>query len=672
VTVSPLITGSDGRYDTAVLHGRAASAKEMRIWVGGEWQAQEVAPALKNLTALPRKTKDGSGELSLPLTWALVTQCARLAEQYGFKWKPDGSLTEWITAEFTRRFTEPGLRAEDYAFDFRQLEREPMPHQFTGAFLGTLHKRFFFGDAAGTGKTMTALMTLAELDARGLQPFPAFVVTPASVVDPWLEELQECFPGWAFTAYRGPARSRLSSRYQVYVMSWDTFRTDMYPEPVGACGCGEEIKWDRKAQSAYKQHLLAPGSFQPFKCAQCGNVFHPQDTAEDRKRLPPLLRFCVPRTVVLDEAHALCNTKTKQAVAAKRIARVAEYAFPMSGTPITNDVSGFWTAMQVLDIRSFPDQERYNARYSDRYQSYAGRPEVTGLTTVNREEFYTLMQGTMRWTAKQDVLKDLPPKTYSTRAVTVPPAYRKAYDEMEEDMIAHIPDTDEPLPVMNTLAQMQRLAQLASSACDVEIVYVVDEVEGSVTYGETIPHYKVTMREPSWKVDELMQILSESGGEPVIAFAPYTQLVRLAGARAEKEGYRTGYIVGGQTHTVRTRTRLAFQNGELDLLCANTSAGGVGLTLTRSRTVVFLQRPWAYWRADQSEDRAHRRGQTEPVSVIDIVAVNTIESRVREALKDKAAQLSDLVRDPRIVRDFLGGQRIRILGKGSRNARLRH
>jgi len=661
---------SDGRYDSAILSGRMASATEMRIAVAGDWQAAEVAkllvPGNCKLTKIPRKTGDGSGELSLPLTWALVTQCARLAEEYGFRWKPDDALTEWITQEFTRRFAEPSLKAEDYAFDVRFLGREPMPHQSTGAFLGALHKRFFFGDAAGTGKTMTALLAMAELDARGLDPFPAFVVTPASVVDPWLEELEECFPDWAFTAYRGPNRKKLSSRYQVYVMSWDVFRTDMYPAQEGACGCGVTIEWDRKTQKAYKQWLLDSGTFKPYTCTECGNPFHPQDT--DAKALPPLLTFLdpegkAPRTIVLDEAHALCNTKTKQSVAAKRMARVAEYAFPMSGTPITNDVSGFWTAMNVLDIYSFPDQERYNARYSDRGSAYAGRPVVTGLTTVNREEFYTLMQGTMRYVAKADVLKDLPPKTYSTRVVTIPPAYRAAYDEMESDMIAHIPDTNEPLPVMNTLAQMQRLAQLASSACDVEIEHVLDEKEGSVTFGEQIPHYKVTMREPSWKVDELMQVMSESAGEPIITFAPYTQLIKLAGARAEKEGYRVGYIIGGQTHTQRTRTRKAFQAGEIDLLCANTSAGGVGLTLTRSHTVAFLQRPWAYWRGDQSEDRSHRRGQTAPVSIIDIVATNTIESRVRERLKDKATQLSDLVRDPRIVREFLGGQQIKVLGE---------
>lgn len=669
---------TDGRYDTAILTGRL-SGTEIRISVrGGDWQAEEVAKLLRpprcRLTVIPKQTKDGTGELSLPLTWAVVTQLAQLAREESFRWQPDEHLCQWISEEFQRRFAEYKAPS-DLKFDFSQLERTPMPHQLSGAYTGAMNKRFFFGDAAGTGKTMTALLTVAELDAQGLDPWPVFVVSPASVVDPWLEELQACFPDWTFTAYRGPNRRKLSTRYQVYVMSWDVFRRDMFPGDLAECErCGDRIEWTKKHQLAYDKFTSQQAARDSEEKAAARklvlhhdcprilpskgySVYRPIET--DKKILPPLLDFLVPKTLVLDEAHALCN-KTKQATAAKRLARVAEYVFPMSGTPITSDIGGFHTALCVLDIRSFPDAERYQARYTDRYVRQAGRPEITGLTTVNREEFYTLMQGTMRWVSKQDVLKDLPDKTYSTRVVDVPPAYRRAYDEMEEDMIAHIPDTDEPLPVMNTLAQMQRLAQLASSACDVEIEYVLDEKKDSLTYGEMIPHYKVTMREPSWKVDELMQVMSESAGEPIITFAPYTQLIKLAGARAEKLGYKTGYIVGGQTHKQRTQTRVAFQNGDLDLLCANTSAGGVGLTLTRSHTVVFLQRPWAYWRADQSEDRAHRRGQTEPVSIIDIVARNTIESRVREALKDKATQLSDLVRDPRIVRSFLGGQKIKV------------
>lgn len=672
---------NDGRYDAGILTGRIGSATELRISViGGDWQVKEIGelllPGKCRLTAIPKKTKDGSGEMSLPLTWAIVTQLAALAERHEFKWQPDPHLNLWIAAEFQRRFAEYGSPS-DLKFDFGSLERTPMPHQLSGAYVGALNRRFFFGDAAGTGKTFTALLTIAELEARGLDPFPVFVVAPASVCGTWREEIAKCFPQWTVASYKGLNRRKLSARYQVYVMSWHIFRQDMQPPELAECErCELRIEWSKKLQLAYDKWSVRGGKpatkEEKEKAKQlvmhhgCPrilpskgySVFRPIES--EKFVLPPLLDFLAPKTMVFDEAHALCNTTTKQSVAAGKIARVVDYVFPMSGTPITRDVTGFWRASGVLDVRSFPDQERYAFRYADRTPRDYGSPHVEGLTTVNRAEFYTMMQGAMRYLSKRDVLKDLPDKTYVTRAVTIPPAYRAAYDEMESDMLAHIPDTDEPLPVMSTLAQMQRLTQLASSACDVEVEMVLDEKEDSLTYGEMIPHYKVSMREPSWKIDELMQVMEESSGEPILCFAPHTQLVNLAGARAEKAGYKVAYITGQVNSKKKDRARLAFQAGELDLLCANVTAGGVGLTLTRSHTAVFLERPPAFWQADQAEDRIHRAGQTEPVSIIDIVAVNTIESRVRELMKSKAGQLGDLVRDPRIVRSFLGGQKIYI------------
>lgn len=644
--------------EPAVLHARAEDDNIVLAISGTESQGKDIMVKLQHLTAKPvfRKAKYDNAP-HVPLTWAVVTQCARLAEQHQFKWRPDESLTAWIVDEFTRRFEEykdPG----DLKFNLSSLDREPMPHQAAGAYLGALNKRMFFADAAGTGKTMTALLTLAEMDARGMDPFPAFVVTPASVVDPWIEELQACFPRWMFDPYRGPRRRKLSSRYQVYVMSWDVFRQDMQVPDLGQCPNGHgRIEWKTRDQKELDKHLLGQASV-PQRCTSCADVMLP--IGEDKDALPPLITFLdpkgkPPRTLILDEAHALCNTKTKQSQAAEKIARVVEHIFLMSGTPITNDIGGFWRAHSVIDTRSFPSQDRYKERYTDRFTGQHG-PEVEGLTSVNRDEFYTVLQGTMRRVSKKDVLKDLPDKTYSTRVVELPPHYMAAYREMEEDMIAHIPDTDEPLPVMNTLAQLQRLTQLASSACDVEIEYVLDENKDSFTFGEEVAHYKVTMREPSWKVDELMTIMAESVGEPIITAAPHAQLMTLAGKRAEKEGYRVGYIKGGQAAKARTAVREAFQGNELDLLCVTTSAGGVGLTLTAAHTMVMLERPWAYWQADQMEDRIHRRGQSGQVSIIDIIARNTVEYRVREALKDKAQQLSDLIRDPHIMRNFLGGK----------------
>jgi SNF2 family DNA or RNA helicase len=124
---------------------------------------------------------------------------------------------------------------------------------------------------------------------------------------------------------------------------------------------------------------------------------------------------------------------------------------------------------------------------------------------------------------------------------------------------------------------------------------------------------------------------------------------------AEKKGYATGYIDGDVAHADRKETRLAFQANKLDLLCVTTGTGGTGLNLTAADTVVFAARPWGYVPAVQSEDRLWRLGQDKPVQVIDIIAKNTVESRVLSTLRDKAGNLADLVMDRRIVETFLGG-----------------
>jgi helicase-like protein/SNF2 domain-containing protein/LAGLIDADG DNA endonuclease family protein len=693
-----------------------------------------------------------------------------------------------------------------------------------------------------TGKTRTALLTLAELEARGENPFPAFVVAPASVVDPWLEELEAAFPAWPAVAYRGPKRKLLSTRYRVYVMSWDVFRTDMkhehdlppllkflmpqtvvYDEAHGLCvthsssvitpsgskSISEVRKGDfvlgvdhatgraawtrvrrvgrsplrptvrlgnleltpdhpvwvadsssgevpqlasdeglpefgpeplqratsadnqgnryKSEQEAWVSHangrergayypagavakatwrgvhprvLSKPGSAEtglpdvlqsgpglpeaearggagreltPLEAMANTGQQKGRDVAVTWLDSTEILEYGSPEqslwNLETDTGNYVaagvlvhnCNTKTKQSTAAKQIARVTPYVFPMSGTPITRDVGGFWTAMNVLDIRSFPDEDKYKDTYTDRFHGdYAD--VIDGISKAKAEEFHLVLKGSMRRVAKSDVNPDLLPPCYTTRAVDIPPAYRAAYDEMEQDMIAHMPDGEEPLEVMTTLAQLQRLTQLASSSCDVEVRLEIDENEKSPTFGEEVPRYHVTMQEPSWKIDELMAVMSENEGtgNPLIAFSPHTQLVKMAGARAESLGYKVGYIVGGQSSKQRTAIRLAYQGGELDLLCANVTAGGVGLTLNRGDTCVFLERPWAYWQAHQAEARVDDVINAKQVHVIDIVARNTVESRVRQALKDKARQLSELVRDPRIVTELLGGQPIHV------------
>jgi SNF2 family DNA or RNA helicase len=169
----------------------------------------------------------------------------------------------------------------------------------------------------------------------------------------------------------------------------------------------------------------------------------------------------------------------------------------------------------------------------------------------------------------------------------------------------------------------------------------------------------VTLKAPSWKVDALLEVLDERE-DPCVVFAPSRQLIMLAGDAIAKTGRRVGYIVGEQTPKQRTAMIDSFQAGQLDVICATTQAGGVGITLTAGRTVIFLQRPWSIVESLQAEDRCHRIGSEryDSIEIVDIVAASTIDTRVREVLREKAGALADLVQDRRIVTEILGGKNV--------------
>ena len=151
------VSMSDGRYDKAVLCGRVdPSGRDIRLNVEGmDWQVAEAGTALRRLTALPARCKDDSGDVAVPLTWAMVTQLAALMAESGCGWRPDPGLNQWIGAEFLRRHDEGG----DLKFNVSSLNWTPMPHQLAGAYVGALNKRFFFCDDLRPQPVDTPILT---------------------------------------------------------------------------------------------------------------------------------------------------------------------------------------------------------------------------------------------------------------------------------------------------------------------------------------------------------------------------------------------------------------------------------------------------------------------------------------------------------------------------------
>ncbi len=580
--------------DPLTVHGElTADGRSIVLMAAGpEFQVRNAARWMGLLTPLVKRS-DPPGALTLPATWAAAVQ---LAHTFGKTWHPGPRLVAWLTDQMGRRV--PGVNELTTAPPEGLV---PRPYQVAGALMIAATGRALLFDDPGTGKTITTILGLVERWAEVAEDGPVtpmVCVVPASVVDPWVEAWRTWAPQWKAVAWRGAPRYRhaLAGTADVYVTSYDTARMDAHRD-----GPLDKLK---------------------------------------------------PRSVVIDECHLIKSQHAARSVAARRLAKRADNFVALSGTPITHHPGDLWPALEALAPLAWPSSERWVTRYCLSVQGDYG-DKVLGLDPAHEAEFRATLHGQHRRVAKADVLTQLPPKVYSVRTVELPPAYRKAYDAMERDMIAQLPDGAE-LSVMSVLAQLTRLSQLASAAADVTVT-----TEPGAD-GEDHEHTQVRLKAPSWKVDALLEVLAERPAEQVVAFAPSRQLMVLAGTQAEAAGIQVGYVVGGQSMRERTETVEAFQRGKLGLLCATTGAGGVGLTLTAARTVVFLQRPWSLVEATQAEDRCHRIGSEihDSIEIVDIVAADTIDTRVRGVLHDKAGQLADLLQDKRIVTQLLGGLNI--------------
>jgi SNF2 family DNA or RNA helicase len=598
------------------LHGELTEdGREIILLATGNAVARnQVALRLSKITALctdARKDGQPTGAVTIPATWANAVQIGHsFPEGSGLAWVPHERLAGWLADEVARRYSEPPELEKSWPDGLT-----PRHYQVEGARRIAHTGLHLLLDEPGTGKTMQTILGIEQRRRMGHEIFPLVILVPSwDVGDVWEREISTWAPTWPEPVlYQGANRARLLRHPGVRILI-TTYAT------------------------ARKDAAVVTG---------------------------PLAKFAA-KTVVIDEGHLIRNVNARQSHAARNIARHAGTVVILSGTLITRNTGDAYAPLNAGDPGTWHDKKRFVKRFCwTEYDPHAAEGEIAGLNPYTAAEFRSCLLGQMTRRAKADVLPELPSKIYSVRRPEIPPEWRKAYREMARDMLAALPGNDEELSVMDTLAQLTRLSQLASCAADVHTEIVTGK-DGQVVLDELtgLPKEKqvVTLRPPSWKAESAMEILAERRGDPVIIFSVSEQLARITGEHyLRPAGLRFGYVTGlrkGVTRATRNRDIAAFQAGELDAIICTSAAGGLGITLSRAGTVVNLQRPWPLDQSIQQEDRANRLGAEQwhdHQEIVDVVSKGTVDERVRELLMIKAGQLSEFVQDPRIVRELLGG-----------------
>lgn len=544
-----------------------------------------------------------------PLTWAT---CQAMRGMFGENLSVGPRLVEWSIKHWNEK-VQPALVMRNAWDDPNLTETFPdlYPFQRGGVSFLTKARSALLMDEMGTGKTPQTIRTLWNLLLQNVNPFPAIVVAPNNMIITWQKEFEKFFPGVKVAVVKGTAQQRRKilddKSFHVFVINFEGVRSHSKLASYGSIRLRKCYLCDKTAMND-KDH-------QPARCE-----VHPKELNK--------IDF---RTIIVDEAHRMKDPTSKQSRAIKALRKGSvEQVYALTGTAIGDTPVDMWPVLNLIDPKQFPSRQSYIDRYCLTSYNIFGGLEVVGLNPITKDEFFRVVDPITRRMPKAAVLPFLPEKVYSTRYVEMHPKQAKAYKQMDENQIAVLGSDYAGVTVAaNPLTELTRLTQFASAYAE------IDPETGNVL-----------LSAPSNKVDALLDILQDDD-LPAVVFAQSRQLIMLAAKALDTHKISYSLIVGGQTPDEREDAKEKFQQGKVRCILCTISAGGIGITLTRSNRAIFMQRSWSMIENKQAEDRVHRIGSQihEHIDIIDIVSVDTVEVNQRIALQGKEERLQEVMRD---------------------------
>ncbi|TKA77742.1 hypothetical protein B0A55_04182 [Friedmanniomyces simplex] len=145
----------------------------------------------------------------------------------------------------------------------------------------------------------------------------------------------------------------------------------------------------------------------------------------------------------------------------------------------------------------------------------------------------------------------------------------------------------------------------------------------------------------SAKIDKTLEILRtimdvEEGGEKVLIFSQWTSLLDLLEIPIEEKGWGYKRYDGSMNSKDRADAVDEFKaSPHLRIMLVSLKAGNAGLNLNMASQVIVLDPFWNPYIEEQAIDRAHRLGQTRPVTVHRMLIKETVEDRICEIQERK-------------------------------------
>jgi SNF2 family DNA or RNA helicase len=312
------------------------------------------------------------------------------------------------------------------------------------------------------------------------------------------------------------------------------------------------------------------------------------------------------QTIVLDEAQSIKNAATKRSKAAMRLQ--AKFRLITTGTPIENHLGELWNLFNFINRGLLGTYKQFNSRF--------GIPIEKHQDQAARRQLKKLIRPFMLRRIKSEVLDELPPRTEITLRVEMKKSEMQFYEAIRQQAIENIESNGQKSGRhLQILAEIMRLRR---ACCNPRLIDENTKLSSS------------KLRVFAEVVEELLESRHKA-----LVFSQFTGHLALICEYLDKEGVSYQYLDGTTPARERIKRVDAFQAGEGDLFLISLKAGGLGLNLTAADYVIHMDPWWNPAVEDQAADRAHRIGQTRPVTVYRLVTTDTIEEKIVQLHHEK-------------------------------------
>lgn len=444
------------------------------------------------------------------------------------------------------------------------------PYQMRGYSWMYRNLRIGFGsviaDDMGLGKTLQVITLILKLKEDGIiNDSKAIIVVPTGLLFNWEKEIEKFAPSLSSFIYHGVNRDIKDFNADILLTTYGVLRSD-------------------------------------------AKILNKKDW----------------EIAIIDEAQNIKNQNTAQSKAVRNISAKSHIA--MSGTPVENRLSEFWSIMDFTNKGYLGSIKAFNDNYAHPIQF------ENNMDCINRFRKITAPFMMRRLKSDKSIISDLPDKIEVNKYANLSAEQSAIYEKTLQEAMTTIEgiDTQDSSSLFKRQGLILQMILALKQICNHPALFLKNGIINPELSGKTLM---------------LLDIIDSIplSGEKVLIFTQFTEMGRILKKIIEDRFDSTPLFYHGSC-SVKERQKMVddFQNlASEKIFILSLKAAGTGLNLTAASHVIHYDLWWNPAVEAQATDRAYRIGQNKNVIVHRFITKNTFEEKINDMI-DKKKHLADM------------------------------